>query len=105
MTLDEAYRHIKASYIHHSQERNAVFLPQAELIAMECIEKCKQADTQSVRRGYWEEVTDYGGWGDTHYRCSVCGEEWYLEDGKPKDNNMNFCPRCGARMDLGDEKT
>lgn len=25
-------------------------------------------------------------------------EEWYLEDGKPKDNNMNFCPRCGADM-------
>ena len=74
MTLDEAYRHIKASYIHHLQERNAVFLPQAELIAMECIEKCKQADTQ-------------------------CGEEWCLEDGKPKDNNMNFRPRCGAKMD------
>lgn len=54
---------------------------------------------QPVKHGYWEEVTDYGGWGDTYYRCSVCGEEWYLEDGKPKDNNMNFCPRCGARMD------
>ena len=57
------------------------------------------SDVQPVKHGYWEEVTDYGGWGDTHYRCSVCGEEWYLEDGKPKDNNMNFCPRCGARMD------
>ena len=57
------------------------------------------ADVQPVKHGYWEEFTDYGGWGDTHYRCSVCGEEWYLEDGKPKDNNMNFCPRCGARMD------
>lgn len=56
-------------------------------------------DVQPVKHGYWEEVTDYGGWGDTHYRCSVCGEEWYLEDGKPKDNNMNFCPRCGAKMD------
>lgn len=56
------------------------------------------ADVQPIRRGRWEEVTDYGGWGDTHYRCSVCGEEWYLEDGNPKDNNMNFCPRCGARM-------
>ena len=55
-------------------------------------------DVQPVKRGYWEEVADYGGWGDTHYRCSVCGEEWYLEDGKPKGNNMNFCPRCGARM-------
>ena len=55
-------------------------------------------DVQPVKHGYWEEVIDYGGWGDTHYRCSVCGEEWYLEDGKPKSNNMNFCPQCGARM-------
>lgn len=55
--------------------------------------------TTLVRQGYWEEISDYGGWGDTHYRCSVCGEEWYLEDGNPKENNMNFCPRCGARMD------
>ena len=59
----------------------------------------KAAEVQRIKHGYWEEVTDYGGWGDTHYRCSVCGEEWYLEDGKPKDNNMNFCPRCGAKMD------
>ena len=56
------------------------------------------SEMQPVKRGRWEELTDYGGWGDTHYRCSVCGEEWYLEDGKPKDNNMNFCPRCGADM-------
>ena len=66
---------------------------------MEYIKEQPAADVQPVKCGYWEEVTDYGGWGDTHYRCSVCGEEWYLEDGKPKDNNMNFCPRCGARMD------
>ena len=67
--------------------------------AMNAIDEMPAADVQPVKHGYWEEVTDYGGWGDTHYRCSVCGEEWYLEDGKPKDNNMNFCPRCGARMD------
>lgn len=63
------------------------------------VKEFPSADVQPVKHGYWEEVIDYGGWGDTHYRCSVCGEEWYLEDGKPKDNNMNFCPRCGARMD------
>lgn len=59
----------------------------------------ESADVQPAKHGYWEEVPDYGGWGDTHYRCSACGEEWYLEDGKPKDNNINFCPRCGAKMD------
>lgn len=56
------------------------------------------AQLADVKHGYWEEVIGYGGWGDTHFRCSVCGEEWHLEDGKPK-GNMNFCPRCGARMD------
>lgn len=53
---------------------------------------------QGEKRGEWEEISEYNGWGDTHYRCSVCGEEWYLEDGTPKQNNMNFCPRCGADM-------
>lgn len=69
----------------------------------EILELMPAADVLPVKHGYWEEVIGYGGWGDTHYRCSVCGEEWCLEDGKSKDNNMNFCPRCGARMD-GDVK-
>lgn len=63
------------------------------------VENMKATDVQPVVHGKWEELSDYGGWGDTHYRCSVCGEEWYLEDGTPQQNNMNFCPRCGARMD------
>ena len=63
------------------------------------IDQMPSADVQPVKHGKWEELTDYGGWGDTHYRCSVCGEEWYLEDGTPQQNNMNFCPRCGSRMD------
>lgn len=72
---------------------------QGTVFAIDVIKDIPAADVQPVEHGCWEEVTDYGGWGDTHYRCSVCGEEWYLEDGKPKDNNMNFCPRCGAKMD------
>lgn len=59
---------------------------------------------QGVKRGEWEEISEYNGWGDTHYRCSVCGEEWYLEDGTPKQNNMNFCPRCGADMRKGESE-
>lgn len=39
MSLEDAYRHIKSSYIHHMHERNAVFLPKAELIALICIKK------------------------------------------------------------------
>lgn len=56
-------------------------------------------DVQPVKRGEWEEVTGYCGWGDTYYRCSICGEEWVFTDGNPKSNGWRFCPYCGARMD------
>ena len=50
-----------------------------------------------VVHGKWEEESDP--WGDSHYRCSVCGCEWFLEAGTPAENGMNYCPNCGARMD------
>ena len=53
-------------------------------------------DIQPVKRGRWEEVSeDYE---DTYYRCTCCGDEWYLEAGNPKENGMYFCPHCGADM-------
>lgn len=56
-------------------------------------------EVQPVKFGKWEEVAEYGGWGDTYYRCSVCGEEWYIDTGTPIENGMKYCPSCGARMD------
>lgn len=54
-----------------------------------------------VRHGRWETTEDYGG--DCIYRCSVCGEKWVLIVGTPNDNNMLYCPLCGAKMDGGAE--
>ena len=48
MTLEEAYKHIEASYMHHINERNAIFLPQAESIAMDCIQKV--IDAQNLKQ-------------------------------------------------------
>ena len=59
------------------------------------------ADVQPVKRGKWEEVNEYGGWGDTYYRCSVCGDEWDLDIGTPAENGMKYCPNCGADMTGG----
>lgn len=51
-----------------------------------------------VEYGKWEEVAD--DWsGDTHYMCSTCSAEFYLEAGTPDDNEYYYCPKCGARMD------
>lgn len=57
-------------------------------------------DAAPMVHGRWEEVDD--GWGEWYYRCSACGCEWFLEDGTPAENGMNYCPRCGAKM-IGDD--
>ena len=49
--------------------------------------------------GRWIEESDYDG--DSVYVCSECGETWTLIDGTPQDNNMHYCPKCGAIMDGG----
>lgn len=46
-----------------------------------------------ITQGHWIE-SDHGS-----YVCSACGEDWVLNDGNPEENHMNYCPRCGARMD------
>ena len=55
------------------------------------------ADVAPVRRGRWECGEENSWW------CSVCDEEFYLEDGTPQENGYRFCPNCGARMDGGIE--
>ena len=41
---------------------------------------------------------------DATWVCSVCGHEWVLIDGTPQENDMHYCPKCGARMDGGNEE-
>ena len=60
----------------------------------------KAIDVQPVVHGKWIEMRDP--WGDDpYYNCSCCNDAFVLMEGTPKDNNYNFCPNCGARMDGG----
>ena len=64
----------------------------------ECITKVKNMETiesEPVRHGQWENYP-----GHTYRRCSLCKMEW----AKPQFNiRANYCPNCGARMDLGEK--
>lgn len=62
------------------------------------INSCNTVDAVEVVHGLWIEQED--GWGDTYYDCSVCGNSWTTIDGTPFQNGMNYCPNCGAKMDL-----
>lgn len=68
--------------------------------AIEAIREVPAADVAPVRRGRWETKD---GWdGDEYYACSSCGAEFVLIDGTPSDNDYNYCPHCGAKMDGGE---
>lgn len=75
----------------------------ADCIAIE-IEGLPPADVEPVRRGWWETF-DSSYWRSTQYgvqaidcvkiRCGLCGRGSAVR--------TNYCPSCGAKMDLEDE--
>ena len=98
--LDDLEKEIEAGNIALDED---VWINKGLRIAIRDIKDSKSADVQPIRRGRWEEIEEYGGWGDTYFRCSICGDEWDLDTGTPVENGMKYCPNCGARMD-GDAK-
>jgi hypothetical protein len=59
--------------------------------AMMYIEDAPEADVVEVKHGEW--LQDFDG----DYYCSVCGVY-------PKKDVGNYCPNCGAKMDLKERK-
>ncbi|MCM1315094.1 MAG: Lar family restriction alleviation protein [Prevotella sp.] len=64
--------------------------------------------SESVRRGKWK-YENYGDFGCVPC-CSVCGEpdalsraDYDYSECDNIDNNSDYCPNCGAKMDGGDE--
>ena len=67
--------------------------------AMDFIDAIPAADVQPVKRGKWKHVAGMNS------KCSVCSHYFPVIEFDSRPFDINFCPNCGARMDLGDEKT
>lgn len=74
--------------------------PSEERAFREIIEGMPTIDAEPVRRGKWK-VTPYTDYDDT-YECSACGQWWMFVEGTPKENDANYCPNCGAKMEEDD---
>lgn len=83
----------KAASRHSFPRQHFVVGDVLELIRIAPVE-----DVAPVVHGKWEVEEDI--FGDDTYICSVCKEPWVLITGTPQNNNMNYCPNCGAKMDL-----
>ena len=64
---------------------------------MEYVENLPAADVVGVRHGRWERFSTASGI-ISRVRCSVCSGTQPLTF-----ESMPYCPKCGARMDKGDE--
>nr|DAP21448.1 MAG TPA: zinc-ribbon containing domain protein [Caudoviricetes sp.] len=74
-----------------------VYIPLAAVRA--AIAQAPTADVREIRRGRWIEQVKIRKDGKprlVHWQCSLCGV--FLGT-----NTANFCPHCGAKMDLKDE--
>ena len=88
-----------AEYLSRDDTYECLATGFGDRMAEDIIKLIPIADVQPVKRGRWEEIEEYGGWGDTYFRCSICGDEWDLDTGTPVENGMKYCPNCGARME------
>ena len=54
-----------------------------------------------VKHGRWETVCNEDTAYIKLYRCSCCKDDFLLDEGEIEENGeYNYCPNCGARMDL-----
>lgn len=51
-----------------------------------------------IKHGRWVKIESDDWTNATEYRCSECGK--YRLAVNPVDYNWNYCPNCGARMEV-----
>ena len=61
---------------------------------IEALERIPEADVAPVVHGKWEYKEEWGR--HVTYTCSICGQTLTTKHGR----NGNYCPNCGAKMDL-----
>lgn len=94
MTNKEAAETIKKMRILLGSRMNGK--TQLYLQYVEAVDKAIKALT-APQVGKWVEYVECGE--TIYFECSCCYEPWTLEVGTPEDNNMYYCPNCGALME------
>jgi len=101
---NEAIEEVRKSFDQSKTGKSTVvsmLIDAAFLQAGSILRGIPAADVRPVVRGKWIQTTLPMGWEDDECaECSVCGEDFVLDEWSMDDftNTMNFCPNCGADM-------
>lgn len=68
---------------------------------LSAIDEIEAADVAEVRHGKWYYNEMHSDLGYRAYACSLCKKEICIDE---EDDKLNYCPHCGAKMDLGDDE-
>lgn len=69
-------------------------------ICLKALKNQPAVDVTEVRHGKWERKENKKVY---WYACSLCGEE-VPQNEYGDDYFSDYCPNCGAKMDLGDDE-
>jgi len=75
----------------HIREVPLTLLHDAAAALKAADKRIAELEAQLPKEGEWIDLFGHD------YKCSVCGE-WYRMDGTPEQEDMNYCPNCGAKM-------
>lgn len=81
---------------------NDVCKPISACDALRYAERAVEAGYVKQSEGEW--IAHEDDWCGTFYTCSACGCDWTTIDGTPQENNMRYCPECGAKMKGADNE-
>lgn len=72
-------------------------------VPVEAIRQAPAVDAEPVKHGKWDDSGRYAfGDGSLAIRCSECG--CALHEDEYQKYYWNYCPNCGAKMDLEGDK-
>lgn len=110
--LEALERSFEEQYLEYRSRRQRVLfagrilgdstLTTAAIVMKSCLDSLREApaaDVAPVRHGRWAYCDTYMD-GITMFTCSCCGDKQNGRNGWSW--KKNFCPNCGAKMDLED---
>lgn len=66
-------------------------------MAIDLVDRVPEVELAPVVHSHWKEYVDYSG--AIYPECAHCGLVWWLDEGTAEENEMYYCPKCGAIMD------